>query len=273
VDGATGKSLPAVAKSGSLEKDPTWAADGTHVAYTADNRLFLADISKPGQSPTPLSAAGESFADPAFAPTPDAQVLAAAKLNSPANRNDTDLCIGRVTPDGYQPQCIVDKRFGVGNAHWSPDGRSILVPAVGDKGFGIVRYRSSVPFSARASDWGKGHFVTPLDPDGRVGVIDAAISPDGKHLAAVANLDTSEFRLYLTKPDDLRLDKAKALPVQACKVAWRADSQEIVIVQSGALCDQATGQLSRIDIAQPTRAVALSADGDNPAFQPLLLGK
>jgi len=272
-NGATGAALPAVAKTDAQEKDPTWSADGHHIVYTADGRLMVADVNAPGQPGTPLTDPGTTYADPSLAPSPDTQTLAVARINSPTDRNDTDLCFGQITADGFRPQCIDDPRFGVGQAQWAPDGKSILVPAVGANGFGIVLYKSQVPFSPRAGDWGTGTFITPRDAAGGTGVIDEAISPDGKHVAAVANLDTPEFRLYLTVPGDLRLTKAKPLPVQACKVAWRADSQELVIVQAGAQCDEPTGQLSRVSVDKPTEAVALSADGDNPAFQPLVLAK
>jgi beta-lactam-binding protein with PASTA domain len=271
-DGASGKKLAPIAKTAGREKDPTWSADGTHVAYTVDNQLMLVDTTKAGSPPTPMNQDGVKYADPSFAPTPEAQVLAATRLNN-GNRQDTDLCVGQITSDGWQPSCISDPKSNPGMAHWAPDGKSILVAASSNRGFGIVRYTSSVPFSPRQDDWGAGRFITPRDPAGQKGVIDEAISPDGKHVAAVANLDSPDFRLYLTVPGDLRLTKAKALPVQACKIAWRADSQEIVIVQAGAACGEDTGQLSRIDLADPTTAKALSADGDNPAFQPLVVGK
>lgn len=269
IDGASGKPLDAVAKSGQLEKDPTWSADGTRVAFVGGGRIQLADVAKPDESPATLTADGTTFADPSFAPTVDSQVLAMSRVNSPADRADTDLCLGRVTAEGMRPSCIEDKDFGVTDASWSPDGKTILVPAVGKKGFGIVRYESKEAFSPRASDWTGGNFVTPLDETRATGVIDAAISPDGKRVALAANVDTAQFRLYLTSLDDLALEQAKPLPVQACKVIWRPDGREVVVVQAGENCDQETGQLFRISVDKTSEAIPLSAAGDNPAFQPL----
>ena len=142
---------------------------------------------------------------------------------------------------------------------------------VSARGFGIVRYRSKVAFSPRAESWGTGHFVTPR-PDGETGVADAALAPDGKHLAVVANLDTKQFQLYLTTPGDLSLKKATPLPVVGCKIAWRPDGQELVVVQAGADCRQDAGQMLRVPIDKPTGVVPLVARGDNPAYQPLQPG-
>ena len=273
IDGATGKRLDAVAKSPAVEKDATWAPDGVHVAYASGGRILLADVTKPDESPVPLTPAGERYADPSFAPSSEGQVLAVARLNSGTDGNDRDLCVGLVTEDGVRPQCIEDKGFGVSDAKWAPDGKTIFVPAVRkDGGFGIVRYRSEQPFSPRADAWKGGDFVTPLDAKGRTGVADIAVAPNGKQIAVVSNIDSPEFRLAFAAPDDLGLEKAKRRPVQACKVVWRPDGKEVVIVQAGERCDQATGQLLRLAADRVADAVPLSASGDNPSFQPLVDG-
>jgi beta-lactam-binding protein with PASTA domain len=273
IDGATGKRLGRIAHSGADEKDPTWSADGTRVAFEQDGRIMLADVAKPEQAPVAITADGERYADPSFAPTPQPTVLAVARLNSTGQRNDTDLCLGLVTAEGLRPQCIVDEDTGVGDAKWAPDGKAIYVPAIKHgKAFGIVRYRSDVAFSPRASDWHGGDFVTPTDPVGATGVRDIAISPDGKRIAVISNIDSGEYRLAVTALDDLRLQQPRRFPVQACKVIWRPDGKEVVIVQAGALCRQPTGQLFRIEVDRSPDAVPLSANGDNPAFQPLVGG-
>lgn len=272
IDGATGKRLDAVAKTPATEKDATWAPDGVHVAYAAGGRIMLADTSKPDEAPVPLTPAGERYADPSFAPTTEAQVLAMARVNS-AGGNDRDFCVGLVTEDGVRPQCKEDADFGVSDAKWTPDGKTVFVPAIRkDQAFGIVRYRSDEAFSPRADSWRGGEFVTPLDAKGGTGVIDLAVSPDGKQIGVVSNIDSAEFRLAFTTLDDLGLEQAKRRPVQACKVVWRPDGKEVVIVQSGAGCEQQTGQLLRLAVDKVADAVPLSASGDNPSFQPLTGG-
>ena len=267
VDGATGKRLtPAIAKTSALEKDATWAADGASVVYTADGRLMSADMVNRDRAARQLRPAAEQYSDPSFAPIATRSVLAVSRING----NDRDLCVGRVKLDGFSAQCIGDDRFTTGFAHWSPDGKTILVPAQrnSDKSFGIVRYKSKRAFSARKEDWGKGKFVTPLSPGNAV--IDAAVSPDGKRLAAVANIATPAFQLYVTTPDDLLLRKAKPL-IAACKVVW-IDSQILALVKFGTDCQGDVGEIDWINVAEPTKITPLAPSGDNPTFEPLSAG-
>ena len=153
---------------------------------------------------------------------------------------------------------------------WAPDGKSIF--ALGAKKgdfFGIVRYTSKKAFSPDAKDW-KGTFVTDVSNPGK-GVIDFSISPDGKQMAAASNLETDAFQLYLGKPKDFLLAEAKARNVRACKVAWRSDGLELVVVQADEFCRDSNGQIARMPVGQPAKQQALGPSGDNPAFQPLTL--
>ena len=110
--------------------------------------------------------------------------------------------------------------------------------------FGIVRWTSKKPFSADAKDWGKGRFKSDISNPAK-GVIDWALSPDGKTVAAVANFDSDAFQLYFAKPKDFLLTDAKPQGVRACKAAWRSDGQEIVVVQADQFCAEPNGQLAR----------------------------
>ena len=117
---------------------------------------------------------------------------------------------------------------------------------------------------------GKGKLVTDTSQP-RKGVIDFAISPDGKRMIAVANFDSDAFQLYLGKPKDVLLSDAKPLGVQACKGAWRSDGKEVVVVQADQECAQSNGQIVRMPIDNPGAQQTLGFTGDNPAFQPLTL--
>jgi hypothetical protein len=137
--------------------------------------------------------------------------------------------------------------------------------------FGIVRYTSKKAFSPDAKDWGKGKFVTDISTPGK-GVIDFSISPNGKQMAAVANFDTDAFQLYLGKPKDFLLTEAKPQNVRACKVAWRSDGVDLVVVVADELCQEPNGTIVRMPVGQPAKQQGLSLSGDNPVFQPLSLG-
>jgi beta-lactam-binding protein with PASTA domain len=269
-DGATGKRItPAVAKRPGIdEKDPSWSADGASIVYTAGGRLVSVDMIKRDRPPTALRPGTEKYGDPSFAPIATRSVLAVSRINGDGPTADRDLCVGRVKLDEYQPQCIVDDSFSIGFAHWSPDGRTILAFATSAKGFGIVQYTSKRAFSGRKADWGKGEFVTPRS--GGKGVFDVALSPDGKRLAAIANVDSPTPQLYLTTPDDISLHKAKPLPIGACKVVW-LDSRILALVKLGD-CTQAIGEIVRVSVDDPTRTTQITAAGDNPTFQPLSAG-
>ena len=135
----------------------------------------------------------------------------------------------------------------------------------------MVRYKSKKPFSSDAKDWGKGKFVTDTTQP-RKGVIDFAISPDGKQMVAVANFDADAFQLYLGKPKDVLLTDAKPLGVQACKVAWRSDN----LGGRGragrrGVRNQGNGQIVRVPLKNPAAQQRLVFSGDSPDFQPLTL--
>jgi hypothetical protein len=102
----------------------------------------------------------------------------------------------------------------------------------------------------------------------RKGVLDAALSPDGKQLAMITNLGSSFFRLMLAKPGDFLMTQAKPTPVHACKLAWRGDSQELMVVTANADCTEA-GSLVRFDVNDVNSQKQLGALGNDPEFQPI----
>ena len=91
-------------------------------------------------------------------------------------------------------------------------------------------------------------------------------------MAAVANFDTDAFQLYLGKPKDFLLTEAKPQGVRACKVGWRSDGLELVVVQADEVCAARPTASSRgCRSSQPPKQQSLGFSGDNPAFQPLTL--
>jgi beta-lactam-binding protein with PASTA domain len=277
LNGATGGKLDPVASSPEDEEDPTWAADGEHVAYTADGRVMLADLTKKNSAAVPLTKAGDKFENLAWAPTADKNLIA---MNDVADSGDSDLCLGNIKTDGTDISCLKEPSFAViRHLHWSTDGRSILgvgvkLPA-GTGVFGIVRWRvkkDKPAFSEDTANWNKGRFLTDLDTPGK-GVLDAEVSPDGKRLALVSNQGSSSFRLWLADdPEDFAMSSAKQTPARACKVTWRGDSQEVMVVQGDAACEEDVAVLTRVPINSVRTPKELNAAGDDPSFQPLTIG-
>ena len=117
--------------------------------------------------------------------------------------------------------------------------------------FGIVRWKvkkDKPAFSADTADWNKGRFLTDLDTPGK-GVLDAEVSPDGKRLALVSNQGSSAFRLWIADdPEDFAMSSAKQTTVRACKVTWRGDSEEVMVVQGDAECEEDIAVLARVPI-------------------------
>ena len=272
VNGANGKKLDPIAKSPSSEKDPTYNADGTRVAYVSAGRVFLKNMEKPDAPAVALTGEGEEFSDPAWAPTADVNVIAMARTKG----TDSDLCIGQLTGDGLTPRCIAEPKFQVGRSiHWAPDGKSIIafgVRAGHLDEFGMLRWRSKKPFSPDPNDWGSGKLVTDTSK-GNEGVLDAAFSPDGTRLALASNQGGGPFQLYLAKKGDFLLTSAKPTGVRACKIAWRSDGEALVVVQADEDCQESVGSLVRLPFKNPKEQTEVGFNGDNPVFQPLTLGQ
>ena len=270
VNGANGKKLDPIAKGPGREKDPTYNADGSRVAYISAGRVFLKDMEKPDAPAIPLTGDGEDFSDPAWAPTADVNVIAMARKDG----DDTNLCLGQLTKDGLTPRCIDEPKFKIGRSiHWSPDGKSIIAFGVRQLGeFGIFRWKSKKPFSPDPKDWGKGKLESDTSKSNE-GMLDAVVSPDGTRMAFVSNQGGGPFQLYLGKPNDFLLTSAKPTNVRACKLAWRSDGEALVVVQADEICRESVGSLVRLPVKNPKDQNEVGFNGDNPVFQPLTLGQ
>jgi beta-lactam-binding protein with PASTA domain len=110
LNGANGKQFDPVATSPTDEDNPTWAADGEHVAYTADGRVMLKDLTKKNSAAVPLTPSGREFSDLAWAPTADTNVIAMDEIFREADGSikDTDLCFAAVKSDATDINCITD---------------------------------------------------------------------------------------------------------------------------------------------------------------------
>jgi beta-lactam-binding protein with PASTA domain len=269
VNGATGKPLDPIAKTGTREKDPAWSFDGSRIAYVGGGRVFLKDLSKPDEPAATLTGPDEDFNDLAWAPTTDVNLLAMSRVKG----NERQLCLGQITQDGMTPRCLSNPDTQIGTViRWRPDGKEILAFGVKQLGeFGMVRYRSKKAFSPDPKDWKGGNIVTDTSKAGE-GVLDASYSPDGQQMAIVSNQGGGPFQVFTAKKGDVLLTSAKPTNVRACKAIWRTDGVDIVVVQADEVCSEPVGDLARFPVKDPSKQTQLNASGDNPVFQPLTLG-
>jgi beta-lactam-binding protein with PASTA domain len=266
VNGADGAKLDPIAKGPQDEHDPAWSPDGSAIAFTSDGQVFLSNREKPDENPRRLTEEGEEYTDLSWAPTTEANVLAMAKKAD----GKSDLCLGAIDGDGMTTRCKDEPELTIERKiNWAPDGKSILAWGFNDaRQFGMVQWRTKTPFSSDPDDYSKGEIVTDTDKPGQ-GVLDAAISPDGKRMA-VAVLGANERpELLLAKRGDFLLANAKPLGVRACKVIWRPDGVELVVVQADDCFAALTGDLVRLPVDDPDAQQQLKLGGDNPVFQPL----
>jgi beta-lactam-binding protein with PASTA domain len=278
VDGRNGKPLEPVAEGPQDETDPTYNPAGTHVAYIAEGRVFLKEL-KEGTKPVALigGGGGEEFDELSWAPTADQNLIAAARNNPDGS---IDLCLLSVGRTETTRDCIVTPGLLIDrDIRWRPDGKEIIAHAVkapANEGFfGIARWRLKSQrgaFSPNANDWSKGRIVTDMSRAGK-GTLDAAYSPDGKQLAVVTNVKSSFFRLWFAAPDDIKLESAQATTIRACKVTWRGDSQEVIVVQADEGCGETSGTLVRLNPKDTRSNEQVGERGDDPVYEPFVIGE
>jgi beta-lactam-binding protein with PASTA domain len=246
--------------------EPSWSADGRRLLYRVGRRLMLVSA-RLADSGRVLYSGAEKYAAATFAPSMAAGVIALVRRTG----SDGDLCFATVGDAELRPRCVADRRWDLGRQiSWRPGGRELLVFGVrrGHPGrFGILRYRTSAPFSADPRDW-HGALATDAARPGR-GVIAASYAPNGEDVALVTNVGLPRFQLLVTRAGELRDPSARALPVRACEVAWRPDGGELAVVQSDDACGRPLGQIVRVDPRAPRRTVTVSSGGRHPAYQPL----
>ena len=286
MNGANGSTTGVIAKSGDAQDEPTWQPDGTLVAYRRGpsndpntGKIWMTDLSKGATSARPMTA-GPDDRRPAF--SPNGKVIAFIRRTpTSSGGSDGDLCFVSVASTLRQGVCIKDPSFSVDRPTWSPDGRAILVVAVDPKDANqseLGEYTTANPNSPNTKDWVWQGLVTDKMHGTKAGegILFAAFSPDGKTVALVANWgvqNTSLFKIFTAAwaGGQLGTPTPVAPAIRACEVAWRSDSQELVVTQADS-CNSGQGAIVRVKLSDPGTVTTLrAAGGQNPTWQPITL--
>ena len=271
IDPATGKPSGRVPAGAGPDVEAAWSPDGTHLVVSEGGRLVLDQPGAPRPfvltPPTP----GVDDLNPAFAPTTKALIIAFIQRSAAGAK----LCFATIGRFALNADCTAAPGWDMGGeVNWSPDGSTILVLGTRNHGanFGLLAFTSNVPFSTHASDWGHGTLQTNASIPGQ-GVFAGAFSPDGKRMALVSNLGSSDFHLYVVPAGTFSPSPAQQLPVRACQVAWRSDGQELAVMQPDGLCSPtATGTVVGIDLSNPRTPTTLATRAAHPQWQPVANG-
>jgi beta-lactam-binding protein with PASTA domain len=273
IDPTTGKPAGKVPAGAGPDVEASWSPDGTHLVVSGAGRLVLDQPGASRAAPFPVTPPTASVEDlnAAFAPTTKALIVAFIQRGAAGAK----LCLATIGRFALNADCTTAPGWDLGGqVNWSPDGSTILVLGTRNHGanFGLLAFTSNVPFSTHAADWGHGTLQTNASVAGQ-GVFAGAFSPDGKRMALVSNLGSSDFHLYVVPAGSFSPTPAQMLPVRACQVAWRGDGQELAVMQPDGLCGPAaTGTVVGIDLSNPRAPTTLATQAAHPQWQPVANG-
>ena len=273
-DAEAGGAVAAILPRKTAETKPSWLPDGSAVVARYEGGLVMASTRTPGRpARLELSRAGDGLDEPSVAEGGQGPVLAFVSHDPELGDR---VCFSRLSGRAAtRPSCRRLAGWRLGELTWMPNGRTLLAAAkpleAADWRFGLLRLRTSSPFSTSARDWRGGRsLVTPTQP--RRGVLAAAVDPSGRRLALVTSHATSRFQVAIAAPDDLALEDAEVLPLQGCDVEWRPDGAELAVVQSDNGCKSTRSRIVRVAPARPRLLETVVLRGRDPAWQPLELG-
>ena len=273
IDPTTGKPSGKLPASAGPDVEASWSPDGTHLVVSEAGRLVLEQPNARGAAPFSLTppTPGVEDLNPSFAPTTKALIIAFIERRA----GTAQLCFATIGRFALNSDCTAAPGWDLGGeVDWSPDGSTILVLGSRNHGanFGLLAFTSNVPFSTHAADWGHGNLQTNASIAGQ-GVFAGAFSPDGKRMALVSNIGSSDFHLYIVRAGLFTPTAAQQLPVRACQVSWRPDGQELAVMQPDGLCGPtATGTVVGIDLSNPRTPTTLATRAAHPQWQPVANG-
>ncbi|HWC25219.1 MAG TPA: PASTA domain-containing protein, partial [Solirubrobacteraceae bacterium] len=263
-DPAKGKQAGQIPDGGGSASQLSYVPGENRVVYRADRRLVVAGLAKGARKRT-LYSGPDALERPSVAP--NGRTIAVIRREE----GDGDLCFGRIDRNDIGHLCLPDDGWDVtGRIAWRDDGRAVLVPGHSARNpdvFGVRVYRTRKPHTTNPERW-HGRVASDVSTPGK-GVIAAQYSPNGRRVAFVSNLESSEFEVVLGDASDLELVDPKITGAAACDVAWRPDGRELAVVQSDRACDEPLGKVVRFAIRSPKKTTLVADEGRNPIYRPL----
>ena len=260
VSGDSPKPLGGLPAGGGSAIELDYGPAGDQVVYRSGKKVIVSGTAKSAK-PRTLYAGPDTLEHPAFAP--NGSTLAVIRREE----GDGDLCFGTVGPDPFDALCLPDDGWDLdGRISWRPDGQAVLVPghrADNPAIFGVRMYETEKANTTSPELW-KGAGTTNVKTAGK-GVLTAAFSTTGEQIAAVSNLKTDGFEVYIGDAGDLELEDAKSSDVAGCDVAW-GPGAEVAVVQSGSACSSSSGTVKRFPSKTPTEIKRVGS-GSAPVYK------
>jgi hypothetical protein len=231
--------------------------------YRSDAGLVVAGLGKDARKRS-IYSGPDTLARPSVAP--DGRTIAVLRREE----GDGDLCFGRIDRTNIGHLCLPDDGWDLtGRISWRDDGKAVLVAghsADDPDVFGVRIYRTATAFTTNPERW-SGRLATDTSTAGK-GVIAGQYSPDGKQIAFVSNLESSDFEVVLGDASDLELVDPKTTGAVACDVAWRPDGKELAVVEADGDCKEPLGKVTRFALAKPRQTTLVADEGRNPTYRP-----
>jgi hypothetical protein len=264
VSGDTPVGIGAFPRGGGTAAQLDYAPAGDQVVYRAGRKLVVSGTAASAK-PRTIYAGSDTYEHPAFAP--NGTTLALIRREE----GDGDLCFGLIsTADPFDALCLPDDGWDLdGRISWRPDGKALLVPgrrASDPSVFGLRIYETDKANATAPEVW-RGATGTNVKVPGK-GVLAGAFSPSGGKVAAVSNLKTDRFEVFVGDAGDLELEDAKSSEVAGCDVAWSPDAKQLAVVQAGEACSSSTGTVKYFPVGKGDEIKRVAGSGLAPVYRP-----
>jgi beta-lactam-binding protein with PASTA domain len=266
LSGDTAEGLAPFPRGGGTAAELDYSPAGDQVVYRSGRKIIVSGTGLKAKPRTIYGGEDDALEHPAFAP--NASTLAFIRREE----GDGDLCFATVTTaDPIDPLCLPDDGWNLdGRISWRPDGKAVLVPgrrASNPSVFGLRIYETDKANATAPEVW-RGATATNVKTPGK-GVLAGAFSPTGGKVAAVSNLKTDDFEVFLGDAGDLELEDAKSSDVPGCDVAWSPDAKQVAVVQAGAACSGSSGTVKVFAPGKADDIKRVTGSGSAPVYRPV----